>query len=281
MSCACNPDCAIAATGRTANQQKRTRVRFMGGEYHGECVMTMKSSKSAFYAVRSGHKPGIYRSWEECRRHVDGYSNAEYKRFTSRGEAELYLNGSLTGSRRAKAADPVQMSLTRSQCDEVTLKEVTIYADGACIGNPGPGGYGVIIAYGERRKELSAGFRLTTNNRMEILGCIAGLSALKERCDVTVYSDSRYVVNTMTKSWAIRWRRNQWKRKDGDGEMKDALNKDLWIQMLELCDKHRVQFKWIRGHSGNEGNERCDELARTAASAGSLGIDTAYENPTR
>src|SRR4029453_12476719 len=85
------------------------------------------------------------------------------------------------------------------------------------------------------RKELSAGFRLTTNNRMEILGCIAGLSALKEPCDVTVYSDSRYVVNTMTKSWAIRWRRNEWKRKDADGQTKDALNKDLWIQMLELC----------------------------------------------
>jgi ribonuclease HI len=240
--------------------------------------MTMKSGKSTYYAVKSGHKPGIYRSWEECRRHVEGYSNAEYKRFANLDEAEHYLNGK---ARPKPADDPVQMTLTRPRRDESALKEVTIYADGACMGNPGPGGYGVIITYGERRKELSAGFRLTTNNRMEILGCIAGLSALKEPCDVTVYSDSRYVVNTMTKSWAIRWRRNEWKRKDADGQTKDALNKDLWIQMLELCDKHSVQFKWIRGHSGNEGNERCDELARTAASAGSLGIDTAYENPTR
>ena len=238
----------------------------------------MKSSKSAYYAVRSGHKPGIYRSWEGCRQQVEGYSNAEYKRFASLDEAEHYLNPN-GGARPKPAADPVQMTLTPPPRGASTLKEVTIYADGACLGNPGPGGYGVIVTFGERRKELSAGFRLTTNNRMEILGCIAGLSALKEPCTVTVYSDSRYVVNTMTKSWAIRWRRNDWKRKDGDGQMKDALNKDLWIQMLELCDKHRVQFKWIRGHSGNEGNERCDELARTAASADPLGIDAAYENP--
>jgi ribonuclease HI len=247
----------------------------MGGEYHGESVMTMKSGRSAYYAVRCGHKPGIYRSWEECRRQVEGYSNAEYKRFASMDEAGHYL----TGNARPKPAEPVQINLTKPPRDESGLKEVTIYADGACMGNPGPGGYGAIITFGERRKELSAGFRLTTNNRMEILGCIAGLSALKEPCDVTVYSDSRYVVNTMTKSWAIRWKKNEWKRKDAGGEMKDALNKDLWIQMLELCDKHRVQFKWIRGHSGNEGNERCDALARAAAEADSLGVDAAYENP--
>ena len=237
--------------------------------------MTMKSSKSAYYAVRNGHKPGIYRSWEECRQQVEGYSNAEYKRFTSPDEAKQYL----TGDVRPKASNLVQMNLTVSQRDELGRKEVTIYADGACMGNPGPGGYGVIITYGERQRELSAGYRLTTNNRMEILGCIAGLSALKEPCNVTIYSDSRYVVNTMTKSWAIRWKKNEWKRKDASGETKDALNKDLWIQMLELCDKHSVQFKWIRGHSGNEGNERCDALARAAAGAGSLGVDAEYENP--
>src|SRR5262245_27444363 len=165
MSCGCKPDCAIAATERTVNQQKRAIVRFMGGEYHGEGAVTMKSSKSAYYAVRSGHRPGIYRSWEECRQHVEGYSNAQYKRFASLDEAEHYL----AGNARPKQVVPVQMTLTRPRRAESTLKEVTIYADGACMGNPGPGGYGAIITYGERRKELSAGFRLTTNNRMEIL----------------------------------------------------------------------------------------------------------------
>lgn len=126
--------------------------------------------------------------------------------------------------------------------------------------------------------ELSAGFRLTTNNRMEILGCIAGLRGLKECCDVTIYSDSKYVVKAMTKLWALKWRKQGWKRKDENGEFKDIRNPDLWAQMLELCDKHRVRFSWVRGHSGNEGNERCDRLARAAAAAGRLGIDVVYEN---
>jgi len=156
------------------------------------------------------------------------------------------------------------------------LKHVVIYTDGACTGNPGPGGYGVIMIHGSNRKEFSAGFRLTTNNRMEIWACIAALQALKEECEVTIYSDSRYVVDAMTKSWALAWRSRGWKRKE-NGRLKDALNADLWAQMLDLCDKHRVRFEWVRGHDGNEGNERCDEMARNAASAGALGIDAVYE----
>jgi ribonuclease HI len=158
-----------------------------------------------------------------------------------------------------------------------TLKSIVIYSDGACIHNPGPGGYGVVIRYKEQQKELSEGFRLTTNNRMEILGCIAGLMALKERCEVTIYSDSRYVVDAMSKSWALRWRKNGWKRKDESGTRHDVLNQDLWVRMLELCEKHRVEFKWVRGHSGIEGNERCDQLARNAAASRSLGVDVEYE----
>src|SRR5207244_2573322 len=104
---------------------------------------------------------------------------------------------------------------------------------GACIRNPGPGGYGVLIAYKDQHKELSAGFRLTTNNRMETLACIVGLMTLKERCKVTIYSDSKYVVNAVSKSWALKWRRNGWKRKDQNGQERDVLNPDLWIQMLD------------------------------------------------
>jgi ribonuclease HI len=159
-----------------------------------------------------------------------------------------------------------------------SLKFVVMYTDGACTGNPGPGGYGVVLIHGSHRKELSAGFRMTTNNRMEILGCIAGLLALRAPCEVLVYSDSKYVVDAMTKSWAVRWRNQGWKRKDKNGGWQNALNSDLWAQMLDLCDQHKVTFNWVRGHSGNKENERCDELARAAAAAGQWAIDAAYES---
>jgi ribonuclease HI len=158
-----------------------------------------------------------------------------------------------------------------------SMKQVTIYTDGACTGNPGPGGYGVILQYNNQRKELSAGFRHTTNNRMEMLACVAGLRALKEPCEVTIFSDSRYVVDAMSKAWALKWRSNGWKRKDGDGARKEVRNPDLWEQMLDLCEKHRVAFKWVRGHAGHVENERCDELAREAAASDGLSIDAAYE----
>ena len=157
-------------------------------------------------------------------------------------------------------------------------KRVVMYTDGACTGNPGPGGYGVVLIHGTHRKELSAGFRLTTNNRMEIFGCIAGLQALKQHCEVLIYSDSKYVVDAMTKSWALRWRKHGWKRRDQNGRWQNTRNSDLWAQMLDLCDQHNVTFNWVRGHSGNKENERCDQLARAAAAAGRLTIDVAYEN---
>jgi ribonuclease HI len=160
------------------------------------------------------------------------------------------------------------------------FKKVKIYTDGACTGNPGPGGYGVVLIHRDKQKELSGGYRLTTNNRMEILACIEGLRALKERCEVVIYSDSQYVVNAMTKSWAVNWRARGWKRKD-NGKLVDASNADLWAQMLDLCDHHRVEFVWVRGHAGNAGNERCDLLARTAAAAESLEIDVVYESARR
>jgi|SRR5437867_597454 len=246
------------------------------------------AQKKRFYAVRRGHKPGIYRSWEECRIQVEGYSNAAHKGFLILKDAEDYLRqgvnrpkpswGRQVDADNLAAASTALPTVVRQR---VSLEHVVIYTDGACAGNPGPGAYGVLIIHGSQRKELAAGFRLTTNNRMEILGCIAGLQALGEPCEVTIYSDSRYVVNTMTKSWALRWRKYGWKRRDRSGEWKDALNADLWAQMLDLCDRHCVTFKWVRGHCGNEGNERCDQLARAAAAAGRLAIDAAYEKPAR
>ncbi len=153
------------------------------------------------------------------------------------------------------------------------LKEVTIYTDGACSGNPGPGGYGVVLISGEHRKELSAGFRLTTNNRMEMMAAIAGLEALKWKCTATVYSDSKYLVDAVTKGWAQRWRENGWKRNKKD----KAMNPDLWGRLLDLCDRHEVNFLWVKGHSGVPENECCDKLAVAASLEDELPIDPGYE----
>ena len=153
------------------------------------------------------------------------------------------------------------------------LPQVTLYTDGACTGNPGPGGYGIVLISGKRRKELSGGFRLTTNNRMELLACIEGLRALKMRCSVALYSDSEYVVNGITKGWARRWRARGWMR----NKKERAENPDLWAQLLELCDQHQVTFQWVRGHAGQRENERCDQLSVQAAAQPGLPPDAGYE----
>lgn len=152
------------------------------------------------------------------------------------------------------------------------LKHVEIYTDGACIGNPGPGGYCVILKYGEHRKELSGGFRHTTNNRMEIMAAIVGLESLKERCHVTLYSDSEYLVKAMTLGRAKKWRANGWKR----NAKEKALNPDLWERLLKLCEYHDVEFRWVRGHAGNAENERCDQMAVQAAQRAGLPNDEGY-----
>lgn len=141
---------------------------------------------------------------------------------------------------------------------------VVIYTDGACSGNPGRGGYGTVLKFGEHRRELSAGYRHTTNNRMELLAVIEGLRALKRACIVAVHSDSRYVVDSVTKRWIDGWRRRGWIKRDG----KPVLNRDLWEQLVPLLETHDVSFVWVPGHSGVVENERCDALA-VAASNGS------------
>ncbi|MBM2810438.1 MAG: RNase [Chloroflexi bacterium] len=156
-------------------------------------------------------------------------------------------------------------------------KQVAIYTDGACIGNPGPGGYGVVLLFNGRRKELSNGFRRTTNNRMELLAVIEGLRSLKEPCDVTLFSDSQYVVNGMTKGWAKKWEKSNWTLASGAR----ALNQDLWEQLLRLCEHHHVKFNWVRGHAGNRENERADKLALAAAHGKPSGVDVGYEQVNR
>lgn len=152
-------------------------------------------------------------------------------------------------------------------------KKVTIFTDGSCIGNPGPGGYGAILDYKGNRKELRNGFRWTTNNRMELLAAVESLAALKEPCDVVLYSDSEYVVRAMNAGWPHLWKERGWRRRGS----KIATNRDLWTKLLNLCDKHDVRFEWVKGHAGHPENERCDRLALAAAHLPDLLIDVEYE----
>ncbi len=136
-------------------------------------------------------------------------------------------------------------------------KPVLLYTDGACSGNPGPGGWGAILQFGEHEKVLSGGEAATTNNRMELTAVIRGLQALKFPCKVKVYTDSKYIVDAMVNGWAKGWRAKGWKRSNKE----DALNPDLWAQLLDLADIHDVEFNWVKGHAGHPENERADSLA--------------------
>lgn len=149
---------------------------------------------------------------------------------------------------------------------------VIIHTDGACSGNPGPGGYGVVLQRGERRRELSGGFRQTTNNRMELLAVIAGLEALTRRCRVTVYSDSRYVVDAISKGWARKWQANGWMR----NRRERAVNPDLWERLLTALERHEVELRWVPGHAGVPENERADQLAVAAAKQPGLPDDAGF-----
>jgi len=139
----------------------------------------------------------------------------------------------------------------------VTLKRIEMFTDGACSGNPGPGGWGTILRYNGREKELAGGASSTTNNRMELTAVIEGLSALKETCEVVVTSDSKYVIDAIQKGWVYSWKRNGWRKAD----KKPALNADLWERLLTLLSIHTVTFVWVHGHQGHPENERCDRLA--------------------
>ena len=137
------------------------------------------------------------------------------------------------------------------------MKTVTVYTDGACSGNPGPGGWGTILEYNGVEKELSGGEANTTNNRMELTAVIRGLKALKEPCIVELYSDSKYVIDALEKGWAKSWQKNGWRKAD----KKPALNPDLWEELLALIEVHQLRYHWVKGHADNPKNNRCDQLA--------------------
>lgn len=152
------------------------------------------------------------------------------------------------------------------------MKRVDIFTDGACSGNPGPGGFGAILKYGSAEKKLSRGYASTTNNRMELMAAIEALTLLKEPCEVTLYSDSKYLVDAVTKGWVYGWKKKNWKKSDG----KMALNVDLWERLLCLLGQHEVAFVWVKGHNGHPENEECDRLAVAAYQEGNLEQDTGF-----
>ena len=222
-----------------------------------------------FYAVKTGRVPGIYRSWSGpggAQEQVHAYPKAAFKGFATKAEAEAYMTGQDQKNRPA-ATPEKQLS-----GDSGTTDRIEIFTDGGSLGNPGPGGYGVVIIAGDRR-ELSGGYRLTTNNRMELMGAIRGLAAVSPGSQVLLQSDSRYLVDGITRGWATGWRRRGWKKSNGQ----PTLNADLWEQLLGLVAVRDVQFRWVKGHAGDRENERCDQLARRAAAAESLPPDSVYE----
>ncbi|MGB9672729.1 MAG: ribonuclease HI [Anaerolineales bacterium] len=250
--------------------------------------------KIGYYAVVRGNKPGIYTKWfgeDGAEIQVKGFYGAKYKGFPTLEEAQQWFE-SVTST--AKASQTVSQE-TPSSTNQETFKQLSIlntqpsssktderkkendiyviYTDGACIGNPGKGGYGVVILHNGKRQEYSGGYRHTTNNRMELMACIVGLEQIPPDSFVVIYSDSQYVVNGIERGWAIRWRAKGWFRtKD-----KKAENIDLWDRLLTLYEQNQVEFRWVRGHIGNPENERCNKLAQIAASRNDNPIDSGYK----
>ncbi len=154
------------------------------------------------------------------------------------------------------------------------MPHVEIYTDGGCEPNPGLGGYGVVLLHPKKRAEVSGGFRKTTNNRMEIFAAIAGLEKLKQPCQVTLYSDSEYLVKAMTEGWLLKWKKKNWWR----SKTERRENFHLWQRLDALCQKHQVEFRWVKGHAGHPENERCDQLSMAALHQPNLPVDDGYEN---
>ena len=215
------------------------------------------------------------------RQQIKGFAGARYKGFATIEEARAWLKSMESGGLPAgrKISDKKESRVeTAAAGPEQALKAgtVVIYTDGGCSYNPGPGGYGAVILRSGQRQEISGGYRLTTNNRMELAACIEALKALKAPSSVLVCSDSKYVVDAVTKGWARKWRKNGWMRTKTDA----AENYDLWELLLSLCEKHDVRFVWVKGHAGNEENECCDRLAVAAAAGKNLPPDKNYESGT-
>lgn len=207
-----------------------------------------------FYAVKAGRKTGIFVTWSECETQVKGFAGAKFKGFADKNEAELWLAG--------RAAEAEKKAPPDAADDEDF--DYVIYTDGSCLKNPGgAGGWAAIITESQTdaKKELSGGEANTTNNRMELSAAINALAATDEGAKIALFTDSQYLKNAFTQNWLKNWQRNGWKTATGE----DVKNKDLWLRLTELFDRRKIKFRWVKGHAGNEYNERCDVLAKNEA----------------
>ncbi|HDQ44415.1 MAG TPA: ribonuclease HI [bacterium] len=237
----------------------------------------MTAQKQKFYAVVKGKRPGLYTEWfgpEGAEAQIRGVAGARYKGFGTREEALGWLathGMSVDPGRRCRSVRP-EGPREDVLPDRSPPGKIIVYTDGSSTGNPGPGGWGVVRLTPDGREEFSGGYRLTTNNRMELAACIEGLKDLPPARPVTLFSDSQYVVNGINLGWAENWRARGWMRNRSD----KAENADLWGRLLDLLHTLNVEFVWVRGHAGNPGNARCDTLATGAASKPNLPEDTGY-----
>ena len=216
-------------------------------------------AKQKFYVVWEGVTPGVYTSWTDCQLQIKGYEGAKYKSFDTREEAERALATSpyaYIGKNAKKKSEKVS-SETLPAC----VIDNSLAVDAACSGNPGPGGWGAILRFRTAQKvyekELSGGEANTTNNRMEMTALLEALRQLKEPCAIDLYSDSKYVIDSLQKGWARGWRARGWKKADKS----PALNPDLWAPLLAESEKHEITYHWLKGHAGHPENERCDRMA--------------------
>jgi len=244
----------------------------------------MSKQKKQYYVVVHGRAPGIYNQWfgeGGAANQVTNFPEAIYKGFYTREEAIAWLKE--LGKDTLSALAPNLLDLlydsppaSQSENIEELLQngKVVIHTDGSVFVNPGAGGYAAILRHKAHRKVISGGFQNTTNNRMELMACIEGLKALKQKSSVVIFSDSRYVVDAMTEGWTIKWRANGWIKNDKS----KVSNIDLWKKLLDLCGQHNVEFRWIRGHYVDKNNERCDYLAMQAARQPNLQVDTGFIN---
>ncbi|MEE4609165.1 MAG: ribonuclease HI [Desulfobacteraceae bacterium] len=232
-----------------------------------------------YYAVARGRRPGIYTQWfgtDGAQAQVLGFQNARYKGFASRDEAERFLkSGGLepaAGPPKVKRCEPERPpALTEDG------PRVEVYTDGGALGNPGPGGWAAVILDADPPTEIFGGCRHTTNNRMELTAAIMALRYFETPTAVRLHTDSRYVVDGITKGWARRWRDRGWMRNSRE----PAINADLWAALLDLCEVHDVHFVWVPGHAGVAYNERCDRLVRAMSARADLPPDKGYEEKRR
>ena len=229
-----------------------------------------------YYVVAVGRSTGIYTDWATTEKQVKGFAGAKFKSFPTKAEAEAWL-GNPVYEKKERGKSIRQEAGNASPQQQCDPDAIIVYTDGGSINNPGPGGYGLVIETAGGRQELSGGFRHTTNNRMEMMAAIVALRTL-QNCQkkICLFSDSSYLVNGISKGWAKKWRSKGWKKSDGQ----PVLNVDLWKELLALLDSLEVSFNWVKGHAGNELNERCDRLAVAAARQPEMPVDVVYEAMT-